>query len=221
CLTCGARNEHVTRSCPISKVCFTCGMKGHINATCPNRRAIRGTDVDRYNDCDRCGSQQHKMNECPTWWRLYEYVTDKERSSIIRVREEKKDLTLGAGGESYISSDPWCYNCGDIGHWGDDCEELPHRHDIPVEPSAFSLNNMLSGPFYDSTEQLQSLSNKDRCRSEIDKDTSEWLQNLPDEVGKQGRKKHMERMEKRAREQEQVEEDDWFGNSTNLRIRGQ
>jgi hypothetical protein len=32
CLTCGARNEHSTRSCPISKVCFTCGMKGHINA---------------------------------------------------------------------------------------------------------------------------------------------------------------------------------------------
>jgi len=32
CLTCGARDEHSTRSCPISKVCFTCGMKGHINA---------------------------------------------------------------------------------------------------------------------------------------------------------------------------------------------
>jgi hypothetical protein len=32
CLTCGARNEHPTRSCPISKTCFTCGMKGHINA---------------------------------------------------------------------------------------------------------------------------------------------------------------------------------------------
>lgn len=34
CLTCGARNEHLTRSCPIGKVCFTCGMKGHINAVC-------------------------------------------------------------------------------------------------------------------------------------------------------------------------------------------
>lgn len=31
CLTCGARDEHSTRSCPISKTCYTCGMKGHIN----------------------------------------------------------------------------------------------------------------------------------------------------------------------------------------------
>ena len=30
-MTCGARDEHSTRSCPISKTCFTCGMKGHIN----------------------------------------------------------------------------------------------------------------------------------------------------------------------------------------------
>ena len=34
CLTCGARDEHSTRSCPISKTCFTCGMKGHINKVC-------------------------------------------------------------------------------------------------------------------------------------------------------------------------------------------
>lgn len=31
CLTCGASDEHSTRSCPISKTCYTCGMKGHIN----------------------------------------------------------------------------------------------------------------------------------------------------------------------------------------------
>ncbi|KAJ7095359.1 hypothetical protein B0H15DRAFT_107757 [Mycena belliarum] len=32
CLTCGVRDEHPTRSCNIGKTCFTCGMKGHINA---------------------------------------------------------------------------------------------------------------------------------------------------------------------------------------------
>jgi hypothetical protein len=32
CLTCGARDDHSTRSCPISKECFNCGMKGHISA---------------------------------------------------------------------------------------------------------------------------------------------------------------------------------------------
>jgi hypothetical protein len=31
CEKCGVRDEHLTRSCPMSKKCFTCGMTGHIN----------------------------------------------------------------------------------------------------------------------------------------------------------------------------------------------
>ena len=59
------------------------------------------------------------LQECPSWWRLYEYVSDEERSRLVKVRKEKKDLELGGGGEGYIGDDPWCYNCGGIGHWGD------------------------------------------------------------------------------------------------------
>lgn len=78
CLTCGARDEHSTRSCPISKTCYTCGMKGHINKvkfirarhirrlmdfqTCPNRFSRSGRMGDTDDDCERCGSQKHKMN---------------------------------------------------------------------------------------------------------------------------------------------------------------
>ncbi|KAF9075833.1 hypothetical protein BDP27DRAFT_960043 [Rhodocollybia butyracea] len=78
CLTCGVRNEHSTNSCPISKVCFSCGMKGHLNAvsgcwlrpcssnshvfhkSCPNRGKLANT----YDDCDRCGSTVHATNAC-------------------------------------------------------------------------------------------------------------------------------------------------------------
>ena len=59
CLTCGARDEHSTRSCPISKTCYTCGMKGHINKTCPNRYASRDDPSRTFDDCDRCGSRSH------------------------------------------------------------------------------------------------------------------------------------------------------------------
>jgi protein AIR1/2 len=92
--------------------------------------------MDNYDDCDRCGASIHKTNvsstrndliyradifekECPTWWRMYEYVSDKERRRILQVREEKKHFGLGQGGEGYIGGDECCYNCGGAGHWGD------------------------------------------------------------------------------------------------------
>lgn len=59
------------------------------------------------------------VQECPTIWRLYEYVTDHEREAILRHRESRQPLALGRGGEGYIASDEWCYNCGHTGHLGD------------------------------------------------------------------------------------------------------
>ncbi|KAJ3523629.1 hypothetical protein NM688_g8695 [Phlebia brevispora] len=118
CLTCGARDEHITRSCPISKTCFSCGMKGHVSRTCPNRYSGRSL-AGHYDDCDRCGSSFHMANECPTLWRMYEYVEDAERQMILSVREQKRDLAIGQGGEGYIAPEDWCYNCGGCGHLGD------------------------------------------------------------------------------------------------------
>jgi len=34
-------------------------------------------------------------------------------------RETKRDLPLGVGGEGYIGTEDWCFNCGDAGHLGD------------------------------------------------------------------------------------------------------
>lgn len=65
------------------------------------------------------GTNKNGEQECPTLWRLYEYFTDKDKDHTIRVREERKHLSLGQGGEGYIASDEWCYNCGSCGHWGD------------------------------------------------------------------------------------------------------
>jgi protein AIR1/2 len=59
------------------------------------------------------------MQECPTWWRLYEYFNEEDRDRILAMRQQKRDVKLGEGGEGYVADDEWCYNCGNAGHWGD------------------------------------------------------------------------------------------------------
>ncbi|KAJ3760091.1 hypothetical protein EV360DRAFT_40561 [Lentinula raphanica] len=203
CLTCGVRNEHSTYSCPISKVCFVCGMKGHLSGSCPNR----GKHANTYDDCDRCGSSSHATNECPTHWRIYQYVPDAARISIMQARQAKKSRPLGAGGEGYIAEDSWCYNCGECGHWGDDCEVTGHVHDIPDDTSAFGNANLCVGPF----SEIET-GKSDRALQEWELDAPEWNDwggRVPTNVGRQAKKKEMARM--RATFVEEDDEDSFIG----------
>ncbi|KIK99996.1 hypothetical protein PAXRUDRAFT_381108 [Paxillus rubicundulus Ve08.2h10] len=208
CLTCGARDEHSTRNCPISKTCYTCGMKGHINKTCPNRFSRSKPASDAYDDCDRCGSMVHKMNECPTLWRIYQYANDEERILIKQSREEKRKFAIGEGGEGYIGTEEWCYNCASAGHLGDDCDELPHLLNSPRESSAFSAHNVMSGPFYDpSIEPARIRRGPRELQNEADLPhlPDDWGAGAPVNVGKQAKNKDREKLEKRFREQEEDE----------------
>ncbi|KDQ64478.1 hypothetical protein JAAARDRAFT_64329 [Jaapia argillacea MUCL 33604] len=224
CLTCGARDEHSTRSCPISKTCYSCGMKGHLNRTCPNRQSLRHNgDVGNYDDCDRCGSSRHNTNECPTFWRIYDYVADQDRDAILTLRRTKRKLGIGNGGEGYIATDEWCYNCGECGHWGDDCHMLPHPYDCPKEPSAFSSHNTMSGPFFDTSQDASSSRREPRdWESNNNKLPDGWGFDAPMNVGKEGKKKSRTRMEDRAKVQQEEDDDpdDWFGNAQNVKNRG-
>ncbi|KAI0686503.1 hypothetical protein BC835DRAFT_1309489 [Cytidiella melzeri] len=216
CLTCGARDEHGTRSCPISKTCFTCGLKGHINRDCPNRYSHQ-LRQDVYADCGRCGSMNHKMSQCPTLWRIYEYVSDAERKIVLEEREQKSSLEVGAGGEGYIGPEDWCYNCGSCGHLGDvshllkDCEELTFPFDHPREPSAFSEHNTRSGPFSDAARESRPHSKAALHAKNADEAWGDGHgAQLPLDVGRQGKQKERARMQKRAQELQEDEGDDWF-----------
>ena len=65
------------------------------------------------------------VQECPTLWRLYEYLADEEQEHTLRTREDRRNRSLGEGGEGYIATDEWCYNCGCCGHWGDVSPPFP------------------------------------------------------------------------------------------------
>ncbi|KAL7282689.1 hypothetical protein ACG7TL_004163 [Trametes sanguinea] len=83
--------------------------------------------------------------------------------------------------------------------------------DAPREPSAFSLYNILSGPFSSEGTRPSKRAPRDWETASAFADGFGFV--APMEVGKQGRKKERARLERRAREMEEAEqdEDDWFG----------
>lgn len=93
-----------------------------------------------------------------------------------------------------------------------DCDELPRPWGTLDNPSAFGAYNMMSGPFYDpSTEPA-------RIRRGPRDPHADWSLlpdnlnlNIPVDVGKRGRNKDREKLEKRLRDQEDNDVDgDWF-----------
>ncbi|KAJ6599088.1 hypothetical protein DFH09DRAFT_1021879 [Mycena vulgaris] len=207
CMTCGARDEHPTRNCNIGKTCFTCGMKGHINIDCPNRYASKTWHMD---GCGRCASSSHQTSECPMLWRLYVYLEDAEQEHVLQARKEKKGMPLGQGGEGYIAGDEWCYNCGGSGHWGDDCREFYHPDSL-TEPTAFSYHVLSAGPFIPPATSSHAPREWERGA-----DLPGGVQN----VGRQAKRKEMEKLARRARQQEADEPENWFQNPRNVKNRG-
>ncbi|KAJ6539306.1 hypothetical protein B0H19DRAFT_1269632 [Mycena capillaripes] len=169
-----------------------------------------------------------QASECPTLWRLYVYLEDEEHERILQARKTKKGLSLGQGGEGYIADDAWCYNCGGSGHWGDvsesppillyvkpiskrkDCREFYHPEPLG-EPTAFSYHVLSSGPFL----VLEHASDGRAPR--------EWMREVPlpggvENVGRQARRKEMEKLARRAQQQEADDDPtDWFQNSRNAK----
>lgn len=102
-----------------------------------------------------------------------------------------------------------------------DCQEVSHVYDRPREPSAFSLHNTMSGPFYDHGKEPAHYASSDRDFNYDAQAMDEWA-SAPSNVGKQGRKKDQAKWEQKFQEQEANDDDgdDWFANPRNARNRG-
>ena len=87
-----------------------------------------------------------------------------------------------------------------------DCQDLLSTRS-PGEHSAFSNNNVMTGPFYDPSHKPKSPSLRSRIR-----DWERADQTFKDAPGRQGRMKSMAALEKKSRQAED-DTDDWFGNN--------
>ncbi|KAL5636715.1 hypothetical protein ACGC1H_000622 [Rhizoctonia solani] len=207
CLTCGERDDHDTRNCPMRVVCFNCGGKGHLLSTCPQPRGRVG--------CDRCGSSKHIPQRCPEQFKTYVYLSEEERLQLLKRREALKDLAFGDGGEGYIAQHIWCYNCGNSGHWGDDCKDSK-PFSMPTEPCAFGSFNASRGPFGD----LDNLQGESR-----DAPRPAWMDDDPhlQDVGRRAKEANINRhrVAEASRIARDRDDDDWFsraaGSSRNPR----
>ncbi|KAF8607517.1 hypothetical protein BDV93DRAFT_270854 [Ceratobasidium sp. AG-I] len=219
CLTCGERDDHDTRNCPMRVVCFNCGGKGHVvsvrclcwyyrllansflkTQTCPQPRGRAG--------CDRCGSATHILQRCPEQFKTYIYLSDAERLEVLKERTTLESLSFGEGGEGYIARHIWCYNCGGAGHWGDDCQES-RPYSTPDDPCAFGSHNASRGPFGDSGDGL--VGSQDVHRPA-------WMDDDPhlQDVGRRAKEANMKRNRaaEASRSARERDDDDWFSRKT-------
>ncbi|CAB4253996.1 similar to Kazachstania africana KAFR_0L01140 hypothetical protein [Maudiozyma barnettii] len=130
-------NEHRTKNCPRT-LCEHCGqMKAHhsnigSNSLCSNLTVStkrQEIDIDESEFCTTCQSYGHVIDRCPSIWRAY--VTrpvPSENPSISTIPMH----TL------------FCYNCGEKGHYGDDCHIDKHTEKMKYQKSAFSGKNLPS-----------------------------------------------------------------------------
>jgi len=111
CIYC-AKTGHELWCCPLTKICFKCGVPGHINRECPERRHIPRRLV-----CGTCFMSGHDRSQC--------------REKIYNIPSyNARCFVCGQTGHFMCKSMQWffgltgisCYNCGETGHHAIECK---------------------------------------------------------------------------------------------------
>lgn len=91
--------------------------------------------------------------------------------------------------------------------------------DYPREPGAFSSYNTTTGPFGEAGPSDPAAAQGQSANLHEDANPENWDANVPSNVGRKARRKEAARLAEAARD-DMDDPDDWFGNSKNVRHRG-
>ncbi|KAL3232912.1 zinc finger protein [Nakaseomyces bracarensis] len=119
CSYCGIMDDHYSQQCPTTMRCALCNESGHYRMHCPNKW--------KKLNCTICNSPKHNRDRCPSVWRVYLLKNDDGMS--------KKNLPMHL---------IYCYNCGEKGHYGDECDKNRSSRVPNDDGSAFSGKNLTS-----------------------------------------------------------------------------
>lgn len=115
CSYCGFMDDHYSQHCPRTMRCSHCNESGHYRQHC--------TQKWKRIFCTSCNSKKHSRDRCPSVWRSYCL----DNADVKRVLPSNK---------------VYCYNCAEMGHFGDECPRGRSSRVPNDDGSAFSGDNL-------------------------------------------------------------------------------